>query len=66
VLTSVDESRAFLAEYEDTRGVPFGDDERSACAGSIVYSKAYGARCGHAVGRDDAGENLASFAEAFL
>jgi aminoglycoside phosphotransferase (APT) family kinase protein len=66
LLTSVEESRAFVAEYETARGTSFDDAERRACAGSIVYAKAYGARCRHAVGARDPGKDLTAFADAFL
>jgi hypothetical protein len=66
VRPSVDESRAFIAEYEQARGTPFTDEERRACGASVVYSEAYGARCGHAVGATDLEPHLREFAAAFL
>ncbi|HEX3805552.1 MAG TPA: hypothetical protein VHV52_02125 [Gaiellaceae bacterium] len=42
---SVEESLAFIAEYEEARGKPFTDAERSAVHGAAVYLGAYVARC---------------------
>jgi hypothetical protein len=52
---TLDEARAFVADYEAARGASFTVDERSLCGASFAYSCAYTARCGHAVGDDDSG-----------
>jgi hypothetical protein len=49
---SLEEARAFVADYERARGVPFGGDERTLCGAAFAYSVAYTARCGHAAGYD--------------
>ena len=49
---TLDEARAFVAEYETARGSPFTRDERALCAASFVFSVAYTCRCGHAAGVD--------------
>ena len=50
---TLDEARAFVADYEQARGVSFDPDERAACAAAFAYSVAYTSRCTHALGRDD-------------
>jgi hypothetical protein len=50
---TLDEARAFVAEYEAARGRPFDRAERAACAATFAYACAYTARCGHALGRDE-------------
>ncbi len=42
------EMRAFVADYEEARGIPFATAERDRVAASMVTSLAYGARCEHA------------------
>ncbi len=42
------EMGAFLADYEDARGVPLAATDRDRLAASMVASLAYGARCEHA------------------
>jgi hypothetical protein len=49
---TLDEARAFIAEYERARGRPFTGEERRACGGGFAYAVAYTARCGHASGLD--------------
>jgi hypothetical protein len=49
---SLDEARAFVADYEAARGVSFDRDERALCGAAFAYSVAYTARCGHAAGYD--------------
>lgn len=41
--------RAFIADYEDTRGRPFSQRERQSAIASCVYCLAYGSRCGHSI-----------------
>jgi hypothetical protein len=56
-MPSLDEMRAFVADYEEARGACFSRAERRVVAGSLTYSLAYTARCCHARGdrqpRDD-------------
>ena len=63
---SIEESMAFIDEYEDARGGPFDDDERRAAQAACVYLRAYAARCGHALGADLRESGLTELAEAFL
>jgi len=50
---SLEESRAFVSEYESARGRAFDRDERRLRGAAYAYSVAYTARCTHALGRDD-------------
>ena len=52
---TLDEARAFVADYEGARGVPFDREERSLCGAAFAYSVAYTTRCGHAGGYDGRG-----------
>jgi hypothetical protein len=45
VLATPDESRAFVAEYEEARGRAFNREERVRLAHAAAYVVAYGARC---------------------
>jgi hypothetical protein len=49
---TLEEARAFVADYEKARGAPFHREERRACGAAFAYSCAYTARCGHALGQD--------------
>lgn len=49
---TLDEARAFVAEYLAALGRAFSRDERELCAASFAYSVAYTCRCGHAAGVD--------------
>jgi hypothetical protein len=60
------EAEAFLDEYEQARDEPFAPEERAAARAAAVYSRAYSARCTHAVGKDAARMQLREYAEAFL
>lgn len=60
------EARAFLADYEQERGHPFTPEERRAAGAAAVYSRAYSARCTHAVGKNASAMQLESFGESFL
>ncbi len=62
---TVDETRAFLADYTAVRGAFSRDDERVAKA-AAVYGRAYATRCTHAIGEDTTQLRLQDFAEAFL
>ncbi|MGZ3444003.1 MAG: phosphotransferase, partial [Polyangia bacterium] len=52
---TLDEARAFVAEYEAARGRPFTVDERRLCGAAFAYSCAYTARCGWGLDRDERG-----------
>jgi hypothetical protein len=60
------EARAFLADYERERKRPFTPGERCAAGAAAVYSRAYSARCTHAVGKDARAMRLDEYADAFL
>lgn len=66
VWPSTEESRAFIADYEFARGVPFGGEEREAAQAACVYLRAYAARCHHAYGRDARETGLEALADALL
>jgi hypothetical protein len=63
---SVDESLAFIDEYESARSAPFAATDRRAAEGACLYLRAYAARCGHAVGDDERHASLADLADAVL
>jgi hypothetical protein len=63
---TVDESFAFVADYEAERGAPFAVGGRAAAYAACVYLRAYAARCHHAVGGDARDTGLAELAEALL
>jgi hypothetical protein len=46
---SLDEARAFVADYEDARGRAFTPAERKGVSAAFTYAVAYTARCGHAL-----------------
>jgi hypothetical protein len=46
---TLDELRAFIADYEATRGAPFTAAERRTAYAAAAYSMAYTSRCGHAI-----------------
>ncbi|MDB4968838.1 MAG: hypothetical protein JWN44_4527 [Myxococcales bacterium] len=50
---TLDEARAFVADYEDARARPFTADERRLCAAAFAYACAYSARCAWALGSDE-------------
>jgi hypothetical protein len=52
---TLEEARAFVADYERARGAPFDQAERTLCGGAFAYSVAYTTRCGHAGGYDGRG-----------
>lgn len=66
VWPSLAEAQAFLEEYERARRKPFTRAERDAACAAAVYSRAYSARCTHAVRGDPAALELREYAEAFL
>jgi hypothetical protein len=49
---TLDEARAFIADYERARGRPFAADERRLAVASLAYATAYTARCAHSAGGD--------------
>lgn len=44
---TLDETLAFIADYEAARGAPFGGEEQAAARAALVYAMAYTARCEH-------------------
>jgi hypothetical protein len=44
---SIEEMRAFVADYEAARGRAFDVAERATLSASLVYSIGYTARCNH-------------------
>jgi Phosphotransferase enzyme family len=66
VWPTLSETRAFLADYEQERERPFTAEELRAVGAAVVYSRAYGARCTHAVEKDARAMQLEEFADAFL
>jgi hypothetical protein len=66
VWPTVEEARAFLDEYEQARAEPFTQEERAAARAAAVYSRAYAARCTHAVCEDATRVQPREYAEAFL
>jgi hypothetical protein len=63
---SVNESLAFIDEYESARGAAFEPVERRGAEAACLYLRAYAARCGHAVGDDARHASLAALADAVL
>ena len=49
---TLDEARAFVADYERARGRAFDADERRLCGATFAFSCAYVARCGWGLGDD--------------
>lgn len=66
VWASLEEALAFVSEYEEARAKPFTDAERRGVHASIVYSRAYSARCTHAVRGDAQSLGLRELPEALL
>lgn len=57
---TLEEARAYVAEYEEARGRPFSVEERRCVGASFAYAVAYGARCAHSIGgRPEEGSFLA-------
>jgi hypothetical protein len=50
-LPTLDEARAFVADYEAARGARFSPAERETLDAAWVYATAYGARCEHSDAR---------------
>lgn len=63
---TVKEASAFIDDYERARGRPFDSEERRVVQVAAVYSRAYSARCTHAVGKDAQAIQLEEIADAFL
>jgi hypothetical protein len=63
---TVEETRAFLADYEAARGEPLTRDELRAAHAAAVYVRAYATRCGHAVGGAINRTAVEAYAEALL
>jgi hypothetical protein len=51
-VTTIDDARAFVADYEAVRGASFTIEERRLCGAMFAYSYAYLARCMWNVGDD--------------
>jgi hypothetical protein len=69
VAPSIDETLAFVREYEAARGSPFEASETGALDAALVLGLAYTARCEHAVDAPTEGharEWLAAHAETVL
>lgn len=54
---SLEEMRAFVSDFEASRGLPFSPAERRLLSASCVYSTAYTARCNHASNPREEGWN---------
>ena len=54
---SLDEMRAFVADFEASRGQAFSAPERALLSASCVYSSSYTARCNHASNPREEGWN---------
>lgn len=54
---TIDEMRAFVADFEADRGRPFTKPERADLEAACVYAMAYTARCNHASNPRDEGWN---------
>jgi hypothetical protein len=63
---SVEETRAFVADYEAARGAALTADELRATHAAAVYVRAYATRCGHAVGGAIDRAAVEAYAEALL
>jgi hypothetical protein len=63
---SVEETRAFLADYEAARGATLTADEVRAAHAAAVYVRAYATRCGHAVGGAIDRAAVEAYADALL
>ena len=50
---TLDEARAFVAEYEAARSTSFSKRERRLCGAAFAYSCAYTSRCGFSLGVDE-------------
>ncbi|TMF86013.1 MAG: hypothetical protein E6I07_09550 [Chloroflexi bacterium] len=46
-IPSLEESRAFIVDYQTARGSEFDAEEREAADAGHLYALAYGARCQH-------------------
>jgi hypothetical protein len=53
---TLEEARAFVADYETARGCSFSKAERQLCTAAFAYACAYTSRCGHALGKDERGQ----------
>jgi Phosphotransferase enzyme family len=63
---SVEETRAFVEEYEAARGVELTPKERRATQAAAVYVRAYATRCAHAVGGAVDCAAVEAYADALL
>ncbi len=53
---TLEEARAFIADYQAASGRAFTSAERALCGAAFAYSVAYTSRCGHASGVDTRGQ----------
>jgi hypothetical protein len=49
---TLEEARAFVADYESAAGRSFSKEERALCGAVFAYSIGYTARCSHCSGTD--------------
>jgi hypothetical protein len=49
MLPTIEDSLAFVADYEAARRAPFSADERRALTAAARYATAYTARCEHSI-----------------
>lgn len=69
---SIEEVQQFIAAYEQERGQMFSAAERRVIDAAVVYTAAYGVRCGHAIAKPNdiyhrqSKHQLEQFTEVFL
>lgn len=63
---AVEETQAFLEDYERARGRAFTAGERATARAAAVYTRAYSTRCIHAIGGDASALRLAAYAGELL
>ncbi|HZC75346.1 MAG TPA: hypothetical protein VE220_05170 [Gaiellaceae bacterium] len=66
LLPTLEESQAFIDDYERARGRPFTDDERGTARAATVYTRSYSTRCIHALGGDLHALRLHEYARELL
>ncbi len=62
----LNQSKAFIADYEAARGAKFSAVERDQIYACMVYTAAYGARCEHAIDHSGPGEEARTFLKSLL
>jgi hypothetical protein len=63
---TVEETLAFIADYEAARRNPLTLEERRAAHAAAVYVRAYATRCGHALGGEIDRAGVEAYAEGLL